>query len=94
MVVFVILFSFADGINSVTWALVGDLFGRKHFASIRGWVGMIQSFASMPAAVFTGWVYDQTHSYTYALLPFLALYGVAALLLWKVSYPEQTEMRG
>ena len=69
MVLFVTLFSFADGINSVTWALVGDLFGRKHFASIRGWVGMFQSFASMPAAVFTGWVYDQTHSYTYALLP-------------------------
>jgi len=98
MVVFVILFSFADGINSVTWALVGDLFGRKHFASIRGWVGMIQSFASMPAAVFTGWVYDQTQSYTYALLPFLALYAVAALLLWQVSYPEQAqgteELRG
>jgi MFS family permease len=89
MLLFVVLFSFADGINSVTWALVGDLFGRKNFASIRGWVGMIQSFASMPAAVFTGWVYDQTQSYTYALLPFLALYGLAALLLWKVSPPKQ-----
>ena len=94
MVVFVILFSFADGINSVTWALVGDLFGRKHFASIRGWVGMIQSFASMPAAVFTGWVYDRTQSYTYALLPFLALYAVAALLLWRVSYPKKAQVAG
>src|SRR5215470_7559394 len=90
IVIFVILFSFADGINSVTWALVGDLFGRQHFASIRGWVGMIQSFASMPAAVFTGWVYDQTHSYTYALLPFLALYVFAALFLWKVVPPKQS----
>jgi MFS family permease len=89
MVLFVVLFSFADGINSVTWALVGDLFGRKHFASIRGWVGMFQSFASMPAAVFTGWVYDQTQSYTYALLPFLAMYGLAALFLWQVSPPKQ-----
>src|SRR5215471_4397113 len=89
MVLFVVLFSFADGINSVTWALVGDLFGRQHFASIRGWVGMIQSFASMPAAIFTGWVYDQTHSYTYALVPFLALYVLAALFLWKVSPPKQ-----
>jgi cyanate permease len=50
---------------------------------------MIQSFASMPAAVFTGWVYDRTHSYTYALLPFLALYVLAALFLWKVSPPQQ-----
>jgi nitrate/nitrite transporter NarK len=89
MVLFVVLFSFADGINSVTWALVGDLFGRRHFASIRGWVGMIQSFASMPAAVFTGWIYDRTHSYTYVLLPFLALYVLAALFLWKVSPPKQ-----
>src|SRR5437773_4036408 len=30
MVLFVILFSFADGINSITWALLGDVFGRKH----------------------------------------------------------------
>ena len=89
MVLFVVLFSFADGINSVTWALVGDLFGRRHFASIRGWVGMIQSFASMPAAVFTGWVYDRTHSYLYALLPFLALYLLAALFISQVSPPQQ-----
>lgn len=89
MVIFVILSSFADAINSVTWALVGDLFGRRHFATIRGWMGMIQSLATMPAAVFTGWVYDQTQSYTYALLPFMALYGLAGLLLWQASPPKQ-----
>lgn len=88
MAVFVILFSFADGINSVTWALVGDFFGRKHFASIRGWIGMIQSFATMPAAVFTGWVYDQTHSYTAALLPFIVLYAFGGLVLLKASPPR------
>jgi MFS family permease len=89
MVVFVILFSFADAINSVTWALLGDFFGRRHFATIRGWIGMIQSIASMPAAVFTGWVYDQTQSYTYALLPFLVLYGLAAWVVWQVAPPRQ-----
>ena len=87
MAVFVILFSFADGINSVTWALLGDFFGRKHFATIRGWIGMIQSLATMPAAVFTGWVYDQTQSYTAALFPFMILYGLAALVLWQASPP-------
>jgi sugar phosphate permease len=89
MVVFVTLFSFGDGINSVTWALVGDFFGRKQFATIRGWIGMLQSLISMPAAVFTGWVYDQTHSYTYALLPFIVLYGLAALILWQTSSPKR-----
>jgi MFS family permease len=89
MVVFAILFSFGDAINSVTWALVGDFFGRRQFATIRGWIGMLQSLASMPAAVFTGWVYDQTQSYTSALLPFIAFYGLGALVLWQASHPKR-----
>jgi nitrate/nitrite transporter NarK len=87
MALFVVLFSFGDAINSITWALVGDFFGRKSFATIRGWIGMIQSFATMPAAVFTGWVYDQTQSYTAALVPFMLLYGLAALVLWRAVPP-------
>jgi sugar phosphate permease len=89
MVCFVILFSIGDGINSVTWALVGDCFGRQHFASIRGWIGMIQSLAAMPAAVFTGWIYDQTQSYTEALIPFIVIYGLAGLVLWPVRRPKR-----
>jgi MFS family permease len=91
MIVFVVLFSFGDGINSVTWALVGDFFGRRQFATIRGWIGMLQSLASMPAAVFTGWVYDQTQSYTYALLPFIILYGLGALVLWQAAHPKRPQ---
>jgi MFS family permease len=89
MVLFAILFAFADGINSVTWALVGDFFGRQQFATIRGWIGMIQSLASMPAAVFTGWIYDQTQSYTYALIPFIIIYSLAGLVLWQVPRPQR-----
>ncbi len=89
LLAFAILFSFGDGINSVTWALVGDFFGRTHFATIRGWIGMLQSLASMPAAVFTGWIYDQTQSYTYALIPFIASYVVAGLLLWRLPHPAR-----
>jgi nitrate/nitrite transporter NarK len=89
LVFFAILFSFGDGINSVTWALVGDLFGRAHFATIRGWISMFQSFASMPAAVFTGWIYDQTESYTSALIAFIVCYGVAGLVLWWVPQPTR-----
>ncbi len=87
LVAFAVLFSFGDGINSVTWALVGDCFGRAHFATIRGWIGMLQSIFSMPAAVFTGWVYDQTQSYTYALIPFVVSYVLAGLILWRLPRP-------
>jgi nitrate/nitrite transporter NarK len=91
MVFFAILFSFADGVNSVTWALVGDFFGRHHFASIRGWIGMIQSLVAMPAAVFTGWIFDQTQSYTYALIPFIVIYALAGLVLWQVPRPRRPQ---
>jgi len=90
MVAFVILFSFADAINSVTWALVGDFFGRRHFATIRGWIGMIQSLVAMPAAVFTGWIYDHTQSYLYALIPFIAIYILAGLLVWQAPHPTRS----
>ena len=89
LVLFAVLFSFGDGVNSVTWALVGDVFGRAHFATIRGWISMFQSFASMPAAVLTGWIYDQTQSYTHALIAFVICYGVAAVVLWLVPHPTR-----
>ena len=89
MVAFAVLFSFGDGINSVTWALVGDCFGRSHFATIRGWIGMLQSLFSMPAAVFTGWIYDQTQSYTYALVPFIVSYCLAGVILWRLPQPDR-----
>ena len=50
---------------------------------------MFQSFASMPAAVVTGWIYDQTQSYTYALIGFIVCYGVAGLILWLMPHPTR-----
>jgi sugar phosphate permease len=89
LVLFAFLFSFGDAINSVTWALVGDFFGRTHFATIRGWISMFQSVASIPSAVFTGWIYDQTQSYAYALIPFIISYAVAGLILWRLPHPTR-----
>lgn len=91
VVFFAVLFAFGDGINSVTWALVGDCFGRTHFASIRGFISMFQSIASMPAAVVTGYIYDRTQSYTAALLVFIVCYSVAGLILWRLPHPTRPE---
>jgi len=44
---------------------------------------MIQSLVAMPGAVFTGWIYDQTQSYTYAVMPFIVIYALAGLALWQ-----------
>ena len=89
MVLFAVLFACGEGINSVTWALVGDFFGRRSFATIRGWIGMLQSIAAIPGAVFTGWIYDQTESYTYALIPFAVSYTIAGLIMWRLPPPRR-----
>jgi MFS family permease len=94
LVLFAVLFSFGDGINSVTWALVGDCFGRTHFATIRGWIGMLQSLASMPAAVLTGFIYDRTESYTWALSIFVVSYCASGLILWWLPEPERSARLG
>ena len=39
--------------------------------------------------MLTGWVYDQTQSYTYALIRFVVCYGVAGLILCWLPAPEQ-----
>ena len=88
------LFSFGDGINSVTWALVGNCFGRTHFATIHGWIGMLQSLASMPAAVLTGFIYDRTESYTSALIVFVVSYWASGLILWWLPDPERSAPLG
>ena len=89
LVAFAVLFSFGDAINSVTWALVGDCFGRRHFATIRGWISMFQSLVSMPGAVVTGWIFDRTESYTYALAGFVVCYAVSGLILCRLPQPTR-----
>jgi nitrate/nitrite transporter NarK len=39
--------------------------------------------------VFTGWIYDQTQSYTHALIAFIICYGLAGLVVWLVPHPKR-----
>jgi cyanate permease len=54
-------------------------------------MGTIQSCVAMPGAVFTGWIYDQTQSYTYALIPFIMIYALAGLALWQAPRPRKPQ---
>jgi len=53
---------------------------------------MLQSIAAIPGAVFTGWIYDQTESYTYALIPFMLAYTAAGIVIWRL--PRATRKAG
>jgi sugar phosphate permease len=87
-VLFVVLFALAESGNTVSWAIVGDFFGRRNFGTIRGAVSFIHMPLSLPAPTIGGLVFDRTGSYSRALLPALAFYLLASLLYWTLRRPR------
>ena len=76
---FVYLYSILTGVGFggmivILPHMMGDYFGRKHFARIVGWTTPIVTVASAVSPVFAGYLFDMTGSYA---LPF----GIAAALL-------------
>jgi sugar phosphate permease len=77
---FAVLFTMAEAIFPVTWATVGDFFGRKRFGTIRGTMSFFYMWGAVAGPVVAGAVYDQTQSYG-PMLPWLAvLFLVGAAL--------------
>jgi len=84
---FVLLFALAESGNLVSWALVGHFFGRNRFATLRGAISTVSTPLTLVAPVFLGWVFDQSDSYFWALLPMLGSYLVASLLYASLRPP-------
>jgi MFS family permease len=77
---FTMLITFVEAIFPVSWATVGDFFGRKHFATIRGMLSFFYMWGSFAGPVFAGAVYDRTESYVAVLWTLFAILSVATLL--------------
>ena len=87
LLIFATIFAFAESGGGLSWSLIGDFFGRRSFATLRGWISAAHGFMSMGAPVFAGWVYDVTGSYSNALIPMAGVYLLAALLFWHLPKP-------
>ena len=86
-VAFVLLFAVAQASNSITWALIGQFFGRRSFGTLRGGVTMVQSLMSTGGPIAAGWVFDRWGDYTNALLGVVALYMISAVVFWRLREP-------
>ena len=91
-VLFVVLYALAESGNTVSWAIVGDFFGRQNFATIRGGISLIHMPIALPAPTFAGWVFDRTLSYQRALLPVVGFYLLASLLYWTLHSPRKPSL--
>ncbi len=64
----------------LNWAQIGDYFGRKSYAALRGVMGISYGLAAFISPIFAGWIFDRTGSYVIVFLSFSAILLVAAFL--------------
>jgi sugar phosphate permease len=89
----VLLFSVFEGLFPVTWATVGDFFGRENFAKIRGSMSFLYSWGSVLGPVMAGSIYDHTKSYTVLFWVLFATCWVTAALYAMLFQPGPRRKR-
>ncbi len=90
LLLFVVLLAFAESVNPLTWAIMGEFFGRKSFATLRGWQHVPNQFMSMSTPVWMGWIFDNTESYFWSLIPLAAIYGIAGIFFYTMPRPKSS----
>ena len=88
LAIFALMLSLADAANPLAWAILGDFFGRKNFATLRGWQHLPDQLMSMSTPVWMGLIFDKTGSYYWALIPCIIIYALAAGSYWTLKAPR------
>ena len=86
--VIVVLMAGSETANPLAWAIMGDFFGRRSYATLRGWQHLPDQLMSMSTPVWMGLVYDNTGSYFWSLVPLAAIYGLAAVGYLVIPRPK------
>jgi MFS-type transporter involved in bile tolerance (Atg22 family) len=89
----ILLLAVAESANSLNWAIMGDFFGRRSFATLRGWQHLPDQLMSMSTPVWMGWIFDRTGSYYWSLLPLALIYGLSACVYWTLPRPTRPTRR-
>jgi MFS family permease len=80
LVLFTIFFAAVETTFPLGWAVVGDLFGRKHYARIRGYMTLFYTWGGVIGPVISGAVFDRWQSYEPLLWGLVLVYVLAGLL--------------
>jgi MFS family permease len=85
--IFLPLFTVVESTFPVNWSTVGEFFGRKNFAKIRGTMAFVQTWGAVIGPVTAGAVYDRTHSYNHLLWGLVVVLLVTGCLYAMVVRP-------
>ncbi len=91
-IVFVAISAFvmgmSEGITPVNWGVIGNYFGRNHYATLRGIINMSYSWALLLVPFATGWWFDQYISYTWPLVISLGAAAISAVIYGLMRQPK------
>ena len=88
IILFLIVYAPAYGGGSTLMhALRGDYFGRRYYATITGFMDLIQMFGLVLGPIFAGWVFDVSGDYRLAFITFAIALAVAMVLMLTVRRP-------
>ena len=85
--VFVLLFTPVEATYPVGWAIVGDFFGRTHFAKIRGYMSLFYAWGGVVGPVVAGAIYDRWQTYEPLLWTLIVLCIISGLFYGVLAKP-------
>lgn len=91
MIGFGVIFAVVEGAAGLTWAMIGDYFGRVSYATLRGGINTMVSLGALAAPVLAGRVFDETESYYWVLLSFAGVYALAAAVFLVLRHPQRND---
>jgi MFS family permease len=77
LVLFTVFFAGVETTFPLGWAVVGDLFGRRHYARIRGYMTLFYTWGGVLGPVIAGAIFDRWQSYEPLLWSLVVVFGVA-----------------
>ena len=81
LVISAVIIWMSEGITPVNWGAIGDYFGRRHYATLRGIINLSYSWALLSVPFATGWWFDQHSSYTAPMVVSLGA-AVASVMVY------------
>ena len=85
---FISVFSVVEGLSALNWALVGDYFGRKRFATLRGILSLVYSWGMIVMPIVAGSIFDRTGSYNTVIWIFVGMYICGTILFLVIQRPR------
>ena len=82
---FTMFFAAVEATYSIGWAIVGDLFGRKHYAKIRGYMTLFYTWGGVIGPVIAGVIFDRWQTYQPLLWSLVVVFFVAGLFFGSLS---------